>query len=50
MNAAIELFRYPLSGTLDWNLVLTGSATAVFFAIAGLFYFQKTETYFADIA
>jgi lipopolysaccharide transport system permease protein len=50
MNAAIELFRYPLSGTIDTNLVLTGAASALFFAIAGLFYFQKTETYFADIA
>jgi hypothetical protein len=44
------LFRYPLSGTIDTNLVLTGAASALFFAIAGLFYFQKTETYFADIA
>jgi lipopolysaccharide transport system permease protein len=50
MNAAIELFRYPLSGTLNVNLVVTGSITALLFAVAGLFYFQKTEIYFADIA
>jgi len=50
VNAAIELFRYPLSGTLDLQLVLPGIATSLLLAIGGLFYFQKTESYFADIA
>ena len=50
MNAAIELFRYPLSGTMDLHLVLTGTVCAFLLGIAGLFYFQKTEAYFADIA
>ena len=50
MNAAIELFRYPLSGILDLKLVLVGTASTLFFAILGLYYFQKTESYFADIA
>jgi lipopolysaccharide transport system permease protein len=51
LNGAIELFRAPLTGmTPDWNVILTSLATALFLAAIGLFYFRKTENYFADIA
>ena len=49
MNAAIELFRFPLVGTMDLGVVATGTAVAFILAITGVFYFQKTESYFADI-
>jgi lipopolysaccharide transport system permease protein len=51
LNGAIELFRSPLSGTgPDWTVVLIGTAVTIVIAIAGLVYFRKTESYFADIA
>ncbi len=51
LNGAIELFRAPLSGLApDMNVILISSATAMITAAIGLFYFRKTETYFADIA
>lgn len=51
MNGAIELFRAPLAGTdPDWNVIIISFTTAVFMAIIGLFYFRKTEKYFADLA
>jgi len=50
VNAAIELFRFPISGTMNVQLVLTGAASAILIAVAGLYYFKKTESFFADIA
>ena len=51
LNGAIELFRAPLTGLPpDMNVVLISSATALLLAALGLFYFRKTENYFADIA
>lgn len=51
LNGAIELFRAPLTGmTPDMNVILISSATAILLAAIGLFYFRKTEIYFADIA
>ncbi|HEV7781346.1 MAG TPA: ABC transporter permease [Chitinophagaceae bacterium] len=49
VNAAIELFRYPLQGTLDTAIVSIGLGSAVLIAAVGLFYFRKTEAYFADL-
>jgi lipopolysaccharide transport system permease protein len=51
LNGAIELFHAPLTGLPpDMNVILISSATALLLAATGLFYFRKTETYFADIA
>jgi lipopolysaccharide transport system permease protein len=51
LNGAIELFRAPLTGSdPDMNVILIGAATALLLAAAGIFYFRKTENYFADIA
>ncbi len=51
LNGAIELFRAPLTGSPpDMNIILISSATALLLAAIGLFYFRKTENYFADIA
>ena len=51
VNGAIELFRAPLSGTLpDLTVIGIGLASALMLTFIGLFYFRKTESYFADIA
>ncbi len=51
MYSAIELFRGGIiNHPFDMNLLLISFTSSVFFFIAGLFYFRKTETYFADIA
>lgn len=51
LNGAIELFRAPLTGSVpDMNVILISAATALLLAAIGLFYFRKTENYFADIA
>lgn len=51
VNTAIELFRTPLSGTtVDTTIIAIGlSSTLLLFSI-GLYYFRKTEVYFADLA
>ena len=51
MYSAIELFRSGIiNKPLDMNLLAISCSSALFFLIAGLFYFRKTEAYFADIA
>jgi lipopolysaccharide transport system permease protein len=51
VNAAIELFRCGLTGqTPDFLLVAAGGTTTVIIFLAGLYFFRKTEAYFADIA
>ncbi|MBC7875258.1 MAG: ABC transporter permease [Ferruginibacter sp.] len=51
VNAAIELFRYPLSGSaIDMSIVAIGLASTLLISFIGLFYFRKTEAYFADLA
>ncbi len=51
VNAAIELFRCGLTGQVPDSLVLVaGASTTVVVFLAGLYYFRKTEAYFADIA
>lgn len=50
INGALELFRFPLSGQpIDTNFVLISLASALMISFLGLFYFRKTEAYFADI-
>lgn len=51
VNAAIELFRHPLSGTpIDISIIIIGIASTILISFIGLFYFRKTEAYFADLA
>ena len=51
MNAAIELFRAPLSPVSpDMTIVAIGASSALLLFVIGLFYFRKTEAYFADLA
>ena len=50
-NAAIELFRLPITGTPpDISIIAIGITSTLFLLIIGLFYFRKTEAYFADLA
>jgi lipopolysaccharide transport system permease protein len=51
VNGALELFRAPLTGlTPDILLVSISIGTTLLLCIAGIIYFRKTESYFADIA
>lgn len=49
VNTAIELFRHPFGTAINENMVYMGVASSLLMALAGLFYFKKTESYFADI-
>ncbi len=50
-NAAIELFRHPFSGTpLDFTIVVIGAVSTLLLCFIGIFYFRKTEAYFADLS
>ena len=51
MYSAIEFFRYGIiAQPLDSNLILISVFSSLVFFTVGLFYFRKTETYFADLA
>jgi lipopolysaccharide transport system permease protein len=50
MYGAIELFRYPLMQTIDTTLVLVSLMSSVMLFVLGIFYFKRTENYFADLA
>ncbi|SHG87428.1 lipopolysaccharide transport system permease protein [Chryseolinea serpens] len=52
MYAAINFFRVPLTGTSEMNffLVMISSVSAIVFLLLGIYYFKKTEAFFADIA
>jgi lipopolysaccharide transport system permease protein len=51
VNAAIELFRTPLADVpADTNILAIGTVSAILLCFIGLFYFRKTEAYFADLA
>ena len=51
VNAAIELFRAPLYHVApDWALVLKGTAVMIVLLFTGIYFFRKTEVYFADLA
>jgi lipopolysaccharide transport system permease protein len=51
MYSAIELFRSGFNEqVLQLNLLYISLGSALFFFVIGLFYFRKTETYFADLA
>ena len=50
-NTAIELFRAPLSGQpVDMTIIGIGVVTMFLILFIGLYFFRKTEAYFADLA
>lgn len=51
MYSAIILFRSAFSGTTpSFDLLVISTSSAIFFFILGMYYFRKTEAYFADLA
>jgi lipopolysaccharide transport system permease protein len=51
MYAAVELFRYPISGIApDYYFLGTSLSSGLILLMVGIFYFKKTEDYFADFA
>lgn len=49
--AAIELFRMPLTGLPpDQTLMTISLCSGIFFLFLGLYYFRRTEDFFADLA
>ena len=51
MYAAVELFRYPLTGIMPDYLFLSASLMAgLILLVAGIVYFKSTEDFFADFA
>jgi lipopolysaccharide transport system permease protein len=51
MYAAVELFRLPLTGAdVNSTFLLISLSASTFFLLAGVFYFKKTEEFFADFA
>ena len=50
LNGALELFRQPFhDGAIYWTGVLISMISLLFFLVVGVFYFKKTESYFADL-
>lgn len=50
LNGALELFRSPFhEHSANWQGIAISVVSMFFFMIAGLFYFRKTEAYFADL-
>jgi lipopolysaccharide transport system permease protein len=51
MYGAITLFRLPFAELHEpWALVLISAASSVVLLVAGIFYFKRTEDFFADLA
>lgn len=52
MFAAIELFRLPLdqAASPEWPLIFISILSSVMILIWGIYYFKRTEDFFADIA
>lgn len=51
MTAALELFRAPLNGGIvNWESTAISGISALVILLIGLYYFRKTEAYFADLA
>ncbi|MFM9839749.1 MAG: ABC transporter permease [Cyclobacteriaceae bacterium] len=51
MYAAVELFRLPLTGAeLNQTFLLISLSASFFFLLVGIFYFKRTEDFFADFA
>jgi lipopolysaccharide transport system permease protein len=51
MYAAVELFRYPLTGVIpDAYLMSASLLSGLILVVMGIFYFKRTEDFFADLA
>lgn len=51
LSGAITLLRCAISDVpLDWNMVLISLFFAILYFIAGILYFKKSESYFADLS
>lgn len=51
MSGAIDLLRNTIThADTDWSMIGISFTSALIFFITGLFYFRKTEYYFADLA
>jgi lipopolysaccharide transport system permease protein len=51
MYAAVELFRCPLTGIIpDVSFMLISLASGLVLLFIGVFYFKRTEDFFADFA
>lgn len=51
MYAAIEIFRSGLTGVLpEIQLIITSVISSLFILFVGVYFFRKTEYYFADLA
>lgn len=51
MYAPVELFRFPLTGSdLNPVFIFISVGSCLFFLTLGLFYFRRTEDFFADFA
>ena len=51
MTGAIDLIRSTIThAPINWPLILLSTTTALALFLVGLFYFRKTEYYFADLA
>lgn len=51
MNAPIELFRASITDVApDYSSILCSLSVSVFLFVTGIYYFRKTESYFADLA
>jgi lipopolysaccharide transport system permease protein len=50
VNGAIELFRAPfIGGAADWITIGIGATSTFILFVSGIYFFRKTESYFADI-
>lgn len=51
MNAPIELFRASINdATINWQAITSSVLVSLLMLALGIFYFRKTESYFADLA
>lgn len=51
MTAPIDLFRYAIIGQeINISIIIISILSSITFLITGLYYFRKTEAFFADLA
>lgn len=50
LHGAIMLFRAPLGLEINSTELVISIVSGIFFQFAGLFYFKRTQAYFADLA
>jgi lipopolysaccharide transport system permease protein len=51
MNAPIEIFRFGITGdSLNYYSIFYSTLCSLMLLITGIYYFRKTENYFADLA